>query len=111
LRLHNGSKGKIKDTIINCLSTEQSTNSSEFVVKVINLSPELFLSETQINTFVKRGIMAHHLFPMVLKNPLFTSALKKLIEKKVVMENVSTRYDRNARSNIAMVSYKLNKSD
>jgi len=48
---------------------------------------------------------------MVLKNPLFTSALKELIEEKVVVENVSTRYDRNARSNIAMVSYKLNKSD
>ena len=68
-------KEKIKDTIINCLSTEQSTNSGDFVGKVINHSPELFLSETQINTFVKRGIMAHHLFPMVLKNPLFTSAL------------------------------------
>jgi len=104
-------KEKVKDTIINCLSTEQSTNSGDFVGKVTNHSPELFLSETQINTFVKRGIMAHHLFPMVLKNPLFTSALKELIEEKVVVENVSTRYDRNAQSNIAMVSYKLSKSN
>ncbi len=102
---------KIKDTIINCLSTEQSTNSGDFVGKVINHSPELFLSETQINIFVKRGIMAHPLFPMVLNYPLFTSALNDLIEEKLVVENVSSRYDRNARSNIAMVSYKLNKYD